>query len=142
MSATTATTESTTLISTRRFARHYAEMLAAMFLGMLVLLPPLGAGLGAFGVALYDEAGLMLSSMAVTMTVPMIGWMRYRGHGWAPCADMAAAMFVPTIGVLALLASGLVADGGTLMAIEHVVMLPSMLIAMLLRREGYAGVTA
>jgi len=30
------------------------------------------------------------------------------------------------------------ADVGTLLAIEHVVMLPSMLVAMLLRREEYS----
>jgi hypothetical protein len=125
--------------STRHFTRHYVEMVVAMFLGMGVLLPPLGAALRAFGTSLHDTDTLMISAMAVTMTVPMVGWMRYRGHGWQPCADMTAAMVVPTLGVLALLWSGLIGDLGTLLLIEHVVMLPSMLVAMLLRREEYAG---
>jgi flagellar biosynthetic protein FliP len=63
----------------------------------------------------------------------------YRGHGWPASAAMAAAMFVPTFGVVALLWSSLVGDIGTLLVIEHVVMLPSMLVAMLLRRDEYTG---
>ena len=41
--------------------------------------------------------------------------------------------------MLALLWSGLVGDLGTLLVIEHVAMLPSMLVAMLLRRDEYTG---
>jgi hypothetical protein len=48
-------------------------------------------------------------------------------------------MLIPTAGVIALLWAGLVEDIGTLLAIEHVVMLPAMLIAMLLRRDEYSG---
>ena len=65
--------------------------------------------------------------------------MRYRGHAWPACAEMAGAMFVSTFGVIALPWSGLVDDVGTLLAVEHVVMLPSMLAAMLLRRDEYTG---
>jgi hypothetical protein len=125
--------------STRHFVRHYVEMVIAMFAGMGVLLPPLGAALRAFGTSLHDTDVLMITAMAVTMTVPMVAWMRYRGHGWLPCAEMSAAMFIPTLGVLGLLWSGLVGDLGMLLLIEHVVMLPSMLVAMLLRRDEYAG---
>jgi hypothetical protein len=127
--------------STRHFARHYVEMVVAMFLGMGVLLPPLGAALRTAGTSLHDSDVLMISAMALTMTVPMIAWMRYRGHGWPVCADMAAAMVIPTLSVLAVLWSGLVADLGTLLVIEHLAMLPSMLVAMLLRRDEYTGAT-
>jgi hypothetical protein len=120
--------------SARRFARHYAEMVAAMYLGMLLLLP-----IGALGVELHDDATLMLSAMAVTMTAPMVAWMRYRGHGWASCVDMTAAMLVPTLGVLVLGWIALVEDVGALMLVEHVAMLPSMLVAMLLHRREYVG---
>jgi hypothetical protein len=77
--------------------------------------------------------------MAVTMTAPMVAWMRYRGHGWPASAEMSAAMFIPTLGVIALLWSGLLDDIGTLLAIEHIVMPASMLGAMLLRRDEYTG---
>ena len=50
---------------------------------------------------------------------------------------MAASMLVPTFGVIALLWSGLIDDVGTLHVIEHVVMLPSMFVAMLLRLDEY-----
>ncbi len=86
-----------------------------------------------------DAPALMLFGMAVTMTVPMVGWMRYRGHGWQPSMEMAASMFIPTFGVIALLWGGLVADVGMLLVIEHVVMLPSMLAAMLLRPDEYTS---
>ena len=136
---------------TRHFVRHYAEVLIAMFAGMVVLGVPAVAALGAAGMSvdeLHDDApALMLLLMAVTMTVPMVAWMRlpmvawmrHRGHGRRPSAEMAASMFIPTAGVIALLWSGLVEGIETLQLILHVVMLPSMLVAMLLRRDEYSG---
>ena len=125
------------------FARHYLEMVAAMLLGMLVLGVPAEGALQLMGTsasALQDDApALMLLGMAFVMTVPMVGWMAYRGHGRRPNAEMAASMFIPTFGVIGVMAAGLVDDFMTLMMVEHVVMLPSMLIAMLLRREEYSG---
>lgn len=127
---------------TRQFIRHYAEMVAAMFAGMIVLGLPLGMALSAFGISmseLHDDApAVALLVMAVIMTVPMVAWMRYRGHAWQPCNEMAASMFLPTFGVIALMWGGVIADLGTLMTLEHVVMLPAMLIAMLLRYDEYA----
>ncbi len=78
--------------------------------------------------------------MAFTMTVPMVARMRYRGHGWPASAEMAAAMFVPTFGVIALLWVGSVDDLGALLVLEHVAMLLGMLVAMLHRREEYSSV--
>jgi hypothetical protein len=121
--------------SIRRFARHYAEMVAAMFLGM-VLIPPLRLALAPVGVDIQDDPTLRLVAMAVTMTLGMLAWMRYRGHGWGPSADMTAAMVIPTLVVLALLWADL-ASVDPLIILEHVLMLPSMLVAMLLRREEY-----
>ena len=120
--------------STRRFIRHCLEMLAAMGLGMLVL----GMAVGAV-VDTSDRPALMLTEMAVTMTVPMVVWMRVRGHRWRPCAEMTTAMLLPAAGVLVLLGADLVTGTGLLLIIEHAVMLPAMLVAMLLRREEYSG---
>jgi hypothetical protein len=129
--------------ATKRFVRHYAEMVAAMFLGMAVLAVPAGWALGALGSSwsdLHEHApAAMLLVMAVIMTVPMVGWMAHRGHGWRANAEMAASMFVPTFGVIGLLAAGLMTDPMALMTLEHVVMLVSMLAAMLLRRDEYSG---
>jgi hypothetical protein len=118
--------------SNRRFALHYLEMVVVMFAGMAVL----GAA-----VALVTDVtgtGPMLVEMGITMTVPMVAWMRIRGHAWQPCLEMGASMVLPTFGTLALLGAGIVEGAGALMVILHAVMLPAMLVAMLLRRDEYS----
>jgi hypothetical protein len=129
--------------SVSHFIRHYVEMVVAMLLGMAVLGLPAGWVMSAAGTSwseLHTDApALMLLGMAVTMTVPMVGWMRYRGHGWQTNTEMSAAMFLPTFAVIAVLWGGAVEDIGTLLVIEHVAMFVSMLVAMLLRRDEYAG---
>jgi hypothetical protein len=125
------------------FARHYTEMVAAMFLGMAVLGIPLAALLGLAGIDVSawrtDAPELMLLGMAFTMSVPMAAWMRFRGHAWAPVWEMTAAMFVPSFLAIGLLWAGSVEDSGTLLVIQHVGMFPSMLAAMLLRLAEYTG---
>lgn len=127
----------------RHFARHYAEMVVAMFLGMIVLGLPAGWALGALDsgwAELRDDApAAMLGLMAFTMTAPMSAWMYRMGHGLRPNLEMAASMIVPTIGVIGLLAAGLVEDIGALLVIEHVVMLAGMFVVMALRPEEYSG---
>ncbi len=117
-----------------RFVRHFLEMVAAMGIGMEVLGAVSEAALG-----LPDRTDVMLVAMAIWMTVPMVAWMRVRGHGWRASGEMAASMLIPTAAMLALLGAGVVTDEGTLLVLEHIVMLPSMLVAMLLRREEYIG---
>ena len=128
--------------SVRHFARHYGEMVLAMLLGMAVLWMPATLALGALGMSsqeLHDDGAAMLLVMATTMTVPMVGWMRFRGHGWPASLEMAASMYLPTFAALALLWGGVMEDLGALMTLEHVAMLLSMLAAMLLRRDEYSG---
>jgi hypothetical protein len=116
------------------FIRHYVEMLIAMFAGMGVL-----AGVPAAAGFEVDSIELALLWMAFTMSVPMVAWMRYRGHGWAPSWEMTASMFIPSFAAIALLWTGVADEHGTLMAIQHVGMFPAMLVAMLLRRDEYSG---
>ena len=127
----------------RTFIRHYIEMLIAMVLGMFVLGIPLAGLLGVAGVGVdtweTDAPKLMLLWMAFVMSVPMVAWMRYRGHGWAPSWEMTASMFIPSFAAIALLWAGVVDERGTLMAIQHAGMFPAMLVAMLLRRDEYTG---
>ena len=125
------------------FVRHYAEMVAAMFIGMFVLGLPLAAGLGVLGVDVStwrtDAPELMLLGMAFTMSAPMAAWMRYRGHGWAPVWEMTASMFVPSFAAISLLWAGAVQDTDALLYIQHLGMFPSMLAVMLLRLDEYTG---
>jgi hypothetical protein len=126
----------------KQFARHYLEMVVAMFAGMAVLGIPAGWAMGALGTSwseLTDTApALMFLAMATTMTVPMVAWMAYRGHGRRANAEMSASMFVPTFAVIGLLWAGVMTDIGALMVIEHVAMLAGMLVVMLARPAEYA----
>ena len=127
----------------RNFVRHYAEMVVAMLLGMFVLGLALAAllELVAVDVSRWDTTApaLLLLSMAFTMTVPMVAWMRHRGHRWGLAWEMTAAMFIPTFVAIALLWTDGNADSHGAMMVQHVGMFPSMLVAMLLRRHEYTG---
>jgi hypothetical protein len=124
-----------------RFVGHYLEMVAVMLLGMGVLG---GAALGLLALAgvtpgeLADDApAVVLSGMGASMVTPMVWWMRRRGHSAAANREMAGAMIVPTLVVLALLAAG-DSDVDSLLGIQHVAMFPAMFGVMLLRRDEYA----
>jgi hypothetical protein len=129
--------------SVRHFTRHYIEMIVAMVLGMVVLGLPAEWALRAAGSSSHrlmtDAPAIAFLGMATMMTVPMLGWMRYRGHGRRANAEMAASMFLPSLGAIVLLATDALADAGAAMVLEHAVMLPAMLVAMLLRLDEYTG---
>ena len=123
---------------TYRFLRHYAEMLVVMFAGMFVLMAPAGVLLGAFGTSWSRLSPAMnVFVMALTMTVPMVAWMRYRGHAWRANIEMAASMLIPTFAVMGVLWSG-IAKGGLIVP-QHAGMLTCMLVAMVLRRDEYSA---
>ncbi len=127
---------------TTRFLGHYVEMVLVMVAGMLVLGSALALVASAFGatpaVLGRDAPAAVLLGMGFSMTAPMVWWMRRRGHSWAANREMAGAMIAPTLGAVALLAPGAVGDLDTLLAIQHVAMLPAMLAVMLLRRTEYS----
>jgi hypothetical protein len=127
----------------RHFTRHYVEMVIVMFAGMAVLGLPAGWAMTAMGTS-WDELGsdapaAMFGAMAVTMVVPMLAWMRFRGHGWRANGEMSLSMVLPTLGAIALLSADVAEDVGALLVAEHGVMLLAMLGAMLLRPSEYTG---
>ena len=123
---------------TAHFLRHYLEMVIAMLLGMAVLGIPATMLLELAAVD-TDAAGVLLIGMATYMTVPMVAWMRHRGHGWLPSLEMSAAMYAPTLGALALLEAGTLGGAHAAMGVQHVVMFPAMFAVMLLRRDEYTA---
>jgi hypothetical protein len=126
--------------STYRFVRHYAEMVVVMFIGVFALMGPTARVFRAFGMSWPRLSPAMnVFAMALTMTVPMVGWMRYRGHTWRANVEMAASMLIATFAVMGALWPG-IAKGG-LMVPEHVGILSCMLVAMLLRRDEYSCAT-
>jgi cytochrome bd-type quinol oxidase subunit 2 len=88
----------------RHFARHFLEMAAVMVGGMLaagfvfmVVLNLAIDGEITWEQALVDYPAQALLVVAVGMSVPMIPWMRHRGHSRRSAYEMAAVMAVPAI---------------------------------------------
>lgn len=127
--------------SWRHFVRHYLEMVAAMIVGMavlgalirLVLLPVLGLSYS----ELADQTELRTLVMATNMVIGMSLWMRHRGHSWTSVGEMAGAMYLPFIVLFVPFWAGLLSGVGVI-SLGHVLMLPSMAVAMLHRRDEYA----
>jgi hypothetical protein len=125
----------------RYFALHFGEMVVAMIVGMMLLgaldrVALVAAGTSVFAVR-ESAPAVMALVMAFNMTAGMTVWMRHRGHSWARVADMAGAMFIPAIGAIALSWYGVV-DSGSILAVEHIAMLPAMVAVMLLHRDEYS----
>jgi hypothetical protein len=126
--------------SWRRFARHFAEMMLAMVLGMAVGGLALQLVLAPFGASLADaSAPVAAGVMAFNMTVPMVAWMHY-GHRMEirRSVEMAASMVVPSIAALALFWLSVIESDGVLL-VQHAVMIPAMLAVMLWKRGAYSG---
>ena len=124
---------------TLRFLRHLLEMTVAMMLGMFAL----GLVAGASGVDpiefRLDYPELALLAMASAMSVPMVAWMRRRGHSWRMGAEMSGAMFVPALAIIACYWLGGV-SAEPMCGLACAAMIPAMVVAMLFRLEDYAGV--
>ena len=126
----------------RTFLAHVAEMTLAMLLGMAVLgmafrafhLAVFGTG---FDAAWHEHTALAVFAMTFNMTLPMVALMRYRGHAWNRCGEMAAAMFVLALALLALFWLG-VLSADVVLPLEMALMLPTMVAVMGLRFQEYA----
>lgn len=122
----------------RVFARHFAEMVAAMLIGMGVLEGLAMLAFAAAGSSLSDQPGAVrVMLMGLSMTAPMVIWMRHRGHSAARNVEMAASMLVPSVVAAALAAAGIL-DAGAALGVQHGVMVPAMLGVMLWRYDEYA----
>jgi hypothetical protein len=121
------------------FVRHYLEMVVAMMLGMMVLGPLESALLDPLNwESVLAVAELEALVMATNMTVAMVAWMRFRGHGWAANAQMAAVMYLSFVVLFPLMWLDAISADGMLVG-GHVLMLIAMAGTMLLRRDEYAG---
>jgi flagellar biosynthetic protein FliP len=119
-----------------RFLLHFGEMVVAMYLGMYLLDMPSGAVISALG---YSSSDPVTSALVMTfdMTVPMVLWMRIRGHTWERSAEMGAAMVVPAVVIVVLAIAGVISRSGLSGTVMEP-MLPAMLALMLYRRSEYA----
>jgi len=119
------------------FVRHYIEMVLAMVIGMVALMPlEMWAVQAAGAPHLLDHAGLMTLVMATDMAIAMGAWMAYRRHGWRDIAEMSAAMYLPFVIFFPATLTGVLTEG-TMMVAGHALMLVAMLAVMLRRRDHY-----
>jgi hypothetical protein len=121
------------------FVRHYLEMVVAMMLGMAVLGPVESALLNPLGwqsIRAVPELSALV--MATNMTVAMVAWMRYRRHSRSATILMAVAMYLPFVVLFPPMWLGFLSASGMFVG-GHVLMLPAMAGAMLLRRDEYTG---
>ncbi len=122
----------------RAFVRHFVEMVVVMLVGMGLLSGLAQLAFAAAGSDLSDQSGAFrVMLMGFNMAVPMAIWMAYRGHSWGRNAEMATSMLVPSFGAAALAAAG-VLDAGPALGVQHAVMVPAMLGAMLWRYDEYS----
>jgi flagellar biosynthetic protein FliP len=112
-----------------RFIGHFVEMVVVMLLGMGVLTAVLG-------MPHTSPVAVQALYMAATMTVPMVGWMLIRRHTPRATIEMGAAMVLPLAVLFPMLGAGRIA-GDALLDLQHLLMLPAMLGAMLHRRQEY-----
>jgi|SRR5215472_7489836 len=126
----TITPKPTLARQTLRFLRHFGEMMLAMLLGMGVF----DLVTGTISIPVGPEVSAL--AMAVSMTVPMVAWMRIRKHAWRLSAEMAGAMIVPTVLMIGGSRLGLLPPT-SVMLFMHLLMLPAMLAVMLPRWHDY-----
>lgn len=129
---------------TRRLSHfwgHVLEMFIAMWIGMALGGAVVGAIVEAFGVSVreaqlrYPEPAVLV--MGLNMTVPMIAWMRYRGHDWRLSAEMAVAMLLPALLCILLLRAHLI-EFGAACGLYSTSMTVAMVLLMVHRRDEFS----
>ena len=115
------------------FARHYLEMVVAMFAGMFAL----GTLEHLVWPALTARHDVGVLVMATNMAIGMGAWMRFRGHSWRGIAEMSASMYVPFAVLLVPYWTGAIGPDA-LMTWGHVLMFPAMAAVMVLRPAEYS----
>jgi flagellar biosynthetic protein FliP len=140
MAHTSASSGRLPVAGTLHFLRHFGEMIVAMFVGMAVLGAFWGLVLAAIGTSskeLLDAAPAVVAlGLMFDMTVPMVLWMRHRGHARAEIAEMAGAMgFVALVALVLLWTSAIEPIG--ICGIECALMVPATVIVMLHHRRAY-----
>ena len=124
------------------FLRHLSEMTVAMLLGMFAYGLLLGLILGAAGSTVEDarlgQPELFALGMATSMSVPMVAWMRHRGHEWRKGIEMSAAMFAPALVLIGCYWLHAV-QASSICPLACAAMIPAMVGAMLFRLDDYTG---
>ncbi len=127
----------------RHLARHYLEMAVVMAIGMfvatfvfMIILNLAVEGDITWEQALLDYPAHALLAVAFGMSVPMIPWMRRRGHSRRSAYEMALVMAVPVIPFVCLALFDIVK--GAQCGLYCLTGFVAMLALMLYRRAEYS----
>ena len=111
-------------------------MMVGMFAGGVVFVSALGITVDQ---AVQDHSVSFVVAMAFSMTVPMVAWMRYRGHAWDRSLEMGPAMVVPAIPLICLRLADVV---GPICGPYCLFSVLAMVGVMVYRRSDYSGGSA
>jgi hypothetical protein len=87
-----------------RFLLHFLELQIPMGLGALIcyLLTRLIPASSSFATAYHPGTFLFGVGDVLFLTVPVVAWMIFRGHGWRQSLEMAVAMIAPVAAIMVL----------------------------------------
>ena len=119
----------------RKFFWHLGEMFLAMVVGMAALDAVFEGTLALAGTSYADVVDAAPAAIALilmfNMTVPMLLWMRIRGHEASEVSEMGVAMIVVGATTVFLLWLSVI-NAAAICGVECGLMLPAMAAAMLL----------
>ena len=124
-----------------RFVLHFLEMGIAMGVGMAIFGPVKTALVDQGYTALLDRTSLDYQFwMNLFMVLPMVLWMRARGHMWRHGIEMGGAMIIPSACIILLCYAGVtdVLPWFTT-SLTGIAMFGGMLGYMLYRRDMYTS---
>lgn len=123
------------MVAVRHSVLHLGEMFLAMMIGMAALDAVFSGILTVAGISYADVVDDAPTAVALilmfNMTVPMLLWMRMRGHETSEVSEMSVAMVV--VGAMTVFLLWLaVIDAAAICGVECGLMIPAMVAAMLL----------
>ncbi|MDQ3911457.1 MAG: hypothetical protein M3305_06770 [Actinomycetota bacterium] len=121
-----------------RFLLHFGEMCLGMCAGAVILSFAFfgGAALIGYPDLISQAPAFSTLALAINFTLPMVGWMRFRGHGWRPTLEMGGTSMVLGIVLIAAGWVGLI-PVGNIFGLEASLCCPAMLVPMLFRLGLY-----
>jgi hypothetical protein len=123
------------MVAVRHSVLHLGEMFLAMMIGMAALDAVFNGILTVAGISyvdVVDDAPTVVALILMfNMTVPMLLWMRIRGHEASEVSEMGVAMAVVGATTVFLLWLSVI-DAAAICGVECGLMLPGMVAAMLL----------
>ena len=96
-----------------RFLAHLGEMCLAMCVGAVILNLMVFRGAALIGYPDLYQRFPELSTLwiALTLSVPMAAWMRFRGHDWRPTLEMSGATIVVWVLLIGIYWLGILRTG-------------------------------